>query len=407
MKDKMNKEAYFEKRNALIFAAQNLLNEGKFEDVEAKKKEIEELDNLYTKISEEQANLMSLENNVPALDLNNSNVSIPAATVVGGTIINNEVNYEEVFAKVALNRELTNEEINVFNKYNPENVYTHSTKNTEIVIPETTIGGIEGMAAELHPILNDVVATRIKGTLRFVKHTEITSGDAKYYDENDATEDEENKFAELSLGGKELSKSITVSWKLQAMAINEFLPFLKRELGERMGAAKAYGVVKGLGDDKNPQGIITALDKEAGKPQIVEVSEINYESFTKAFSKIASQFNGGLKIYANNSTIWNTIANIKDKNDRPIFLDNVITPMSVGKVLGRDVVVEDALAEDEIIIGNVRNGYVMNIQETMKLTTEEHAKPRVTDFVAYEVNDGGVRNEKAFAVIRKATAIGG
>lgn len=403
----MDKKEYLEKRNKLMETAQNLLNEGKFEDVEAKKKEIEDLDNLYTKISEEKANLMSLENNVPVLDLNNSNVNVVEPKILGGTKINNEVNYEEVFAKVALNRDLTNEEINVFNKYNPENVYTHSTKNTDIVIPETTIGGIESMATELHPILNDVVATRIKGTLKFAKHTGIKSGDAKYYDENDATEDEENTFGELSLGGKELSKSITVSWKLQAMAISEFIPFLKRELGERMGAAKAYGVVKGLGDDKNPQGIITALDKETDKPQIVEVSEINYESFTKAFSKIASQFNGGLKVYANNSTIWNTIANIKDKNDRPIFLDNVITPMSVGKVLGRDVVVEDALAEDEIIIGNVRNGYVMNIQETMKLVTEEHAKKRETDFVGYEVNDGGVKNEKAFAVIRKATAIGG
>lgn len=115
---------------------------------------------------------------------------------------------------------------------NPENVYTHNTTNTEIVIPETVIGGIIDTMKELHPILADVVPTRIKGTVKYVKRTGIPAGDADYYDEATPTADEENKFGELTLNGKELSKAVTVTWKLQAMAVADFIPSSKGNLGK-------------------------------------------------------------------------------------------------------------------------------------------------------------------------------
>ena len=46
-------------------------------------------------------------------------------------------------------------------------------------------------------------------------------------------------------------------------------------------------------------------------------------------------------------------------------------------------------------------GYKENISEDMKLVTENHAKARTTDFVGYEVHDGGVIDEKAFAYLVK------
>ena len=75
-------------------------------------------------------------------------------------------------------------------------------------------------------------------------------------------EDEENTFGEIVLGGHELSKSVTVSWKLQEMAVSDFIPFIQEELGERIGAAKAHAIVRGNGTDQ-PTGIITALKAQA------------------------------------------------------------------------------------------------------------------------------------------------
>ena len=399
----MNKEKYLETRAAMLEEAQNLINSGKIEEAAAKRAEIEKLDAEFEEASKEQANLDALnKENEEVSDMKNMSVSEGGLTEVAKLENKNTVNYEEVFAKVALQRDLSDEEVNVFNQMNPENVYTHNTSNTEIVIPETVIGGIIDEMKELHPILADVVATRIKGTVKYVKRTGIPAGDADYYDEATPTADEENKFGELTLNGKELSKAVTVTWKLQAMAVSDFIPFITRELGERMGAAKAKAFVKGKGDAKYPQGVVTAIEAEASTPQKVsyKAEGLTYKDLTAAMSKIKSGYTSGAKVYANNTTVWGTLANVMDEKGHPLFIPDV-SAGGVGRIFGIIVKEEDAMGDGEILIGNMAAGYKENISEDMKLVTENHAKARNTDFVGYEVHDGGVIDEKAFAYMVK------
>lgn len=399
----MNKEKYLEMRAAMLDEAQNLINEGKIEEAAEKRKEIEKLDADFEEASKEQANLDALNNEGEAVtDMKNLSVNEGGLKAVEKLEKNNAVNYEDVFAKVALQRDLNEDEVNLFNQMNPENVYTHNTTNTEIVIPETVIGGIIDTMKELHPILADVVPTRIKGTVKYVKRTGIPAGDADYYDEATPTADEENKFGELTLNGKELSKAVTVTWKLQAMAVADFIPFITRELGERMGVAKAKAFVKGKGDAKYPQGVVTAIEAEASTPQKVsyKADGLTYKDITAAMAKIKSGYVSGAKIYANNATVWGTLANLMDGQGRPLFIPDVTTG-GVGRIFGIPVMEEDAMGDGEILIGNMAAGYKENISEDMKLVTENHAKARTTDFVGYEVHDGGVIDEKAFAYLVK------
>lgn len=400
----MNKEKYLEMRAAMLYEAQDLINEGKIEEAAAKRQEIEKLDAEFEEASKEQANLDALnKEDDKVTDMKNLSVDEGGLKPVDKTAEKlNQANYETVFAKVALQRDLTNDEINLYNEMNPENVYTHNTTNTEIVIPETVVGGIIDKMKELHPILADVTATNIKGTVKYVKRTEIPAGDADYYDEATVTADEENKFGELTLGGKELSKVVTVTWKLQAMAIADFIPFIQRELAERMGSAKAKAFVRGKGDAKYPQGVITAIEAQDSTPQKVayKADGLTYKDITAAMSKIKSGYVSGSKIYANNSTIWSTLANLLDGQGRPLFIPDV-TAGGVGRIFGVPVVEEDAMNDGEILIGNIGAGYKENVSEPMKLVTEQHAKARTTDFVGYEVHDGGVIDEKAFAYMVK------
>lgn len=399
----MNKEKYLEMRAAMLDEAQNLINEGKIEEAATKRKEIEKLDANFEEASKEQANLDALnKEDAKVTDMKNLSVNEGGLKAVEKLEKNNAVNYEDVFAKVALQRDLNEDEVNLFNQMNPENVYTHNTTNTEIVIPETVIGGIIDTMKELHPILADVVATRIKGTVKYVKRTGIPAGDADYYDEATPTADEENKFGELTLNGKELSKAVTVTWKLQAMAVADFIPFITRELGERMGVAKAKAFVKGKGDAKYPQGVVTAIEAEASTPQKVsyKADGLTYKDITAAMAKIKSGYVSGAKIYANNATVWGTLANLMDGQGRPLFIPDVTTG-GVGRIFGIPVMEEDAMGDGEILIGNMAAGYKENISEPMKLVTENHAKARTTDFVGYEVHDAGVIDEKAFAYLVK------
>ena len=399
----MIKEKYLETRAAMLEEAQNLINEGKIEEAATKRAEIEKLDVDFEEASKEQANLDALNNeDGKVADMKNLSVEEGGLKVVEKLENKNKVNYEDVFAKVALQRDLNEDEVNLFNQMNPENVYTHNTTNTEVVIPETVIGGIIDTMQELHPILADVVPTRIKGTVKYVKRTGIPAGDADYYDEATATADEQNTFGELTLNGKELSKAVTVTWKLQAMAIADFIPFITRELAERMGAAKAKAFVKGKGDTKYPQGVVTAIEAEASTPQKVsyKADGLTYKDITAAMAKIKSGYVSGAKIYANNATVWGTLANLMDGQQRPLFIPDV-TVGGVGRIFGIPVMEEDAMGDGEILIGNMAAGYKENVSESMKLVTEQHAKQRTTDFVGYEVHDAGVIDEKAFAYLVK------
>ena len=397
----MNRKEYLARRKKMLDEAQNFIAMSKLEDAKAKREDIEKLDMEFEATAKEQANLDALNETNNVVNLEDNVVNIGGLNSVD-RIMTSEVSYDEVFSKVALQRDLTAEEIAVFNQMNPENVYTHTTLNTEIVIPETVVGGITDIMKELHPILADVASTRITGTVKYVKRTAIAAGDADYYDEATATVDEENTFGELVLNGKELSKAVTVSWKLQAMAVADFIPFIQRELAERMGAAKARAFVKGAGDAKYPQGVVTAINAEAGTPQKVTYPStgLTYANITAAMAKIKSAYVRGSKIYANNGTVWNTLANLMDGQGRPLFVADV-TAGGVGRIFGIPVLEEDALGDGEILIGNMAAGYKENISEAMKLVTEQHAKPRKTDFVGYEVHDGGVIDEKAFAYLVK------
>lgn len=400
---KMNKKKYLEIRAAMLNEAQDLINQGKIEEAAAKRKEIEKLDADFEEAAKEQANLDALNKEEETVaDMKNLSVEEGGLKAVEKIEKKNPVNYEDVFAKVALKRDLNDDEINLFNQMNPENVYVHNTTNTEVVIPETVVGGIIDTMKELHPILADVIPTRIKGTVKYAKRTAIPAGDADYYDEGTETADEENTFGALVLNGKELSKSVTVSWKLQAMSTEDFIPFIERELGDRMGAAKAKAFVKGKGDAKYPLGVVTAIEAQDNKPQKVsyKADGLTYKDITAAMGKIKSGYTNGAKVYANNTTVWGALANLMDGQGRPIFVPDV-TAGGVGRIFGLSVMEEDAMGDGEILIGNMAAGYKENISEDMKLVTETHAKPRNTSFVGYEVHDAGVIDEKAFAYLVK------
>lgn len=401
----MTYEKYMEMRNALMDEAQKLINEGKLEDAKAKQDEVTALDNQYTAIATATANLSALAGAPVARPLENRSVSVPGATVVeASAVVENEDDiYLRAWAADMQGRTMTAQEKTVFDKVNAEfsNAYTHDTTNTAVLIPETVAAGIWRRAAEMYPLYADARKYNVTGKLVIKKHTGIVAGDAAWYDEATPTADEQNAFGELILDGRELSKAVTVTWKLRAMAMDEFIPFIINELGERMGVALGNAAAKGRGSASlEPEGVETALLAEDSTPQIVTYNgTLGYATITEAISKLHSSYLNGAAIYANNATIWGKLANIMDGNQRPMFVPDV-TGGGVGRIFGLVVKPDAGITNGSIVVGNANQGLVFNVNEPLSITTEEHAKARTTDYVAYAVVDGGVVDTKAFALIR-------
>lgn len=183
-----------------------------------------------------------------------------------------------------------------------------------------------------------------------------------------------------------------------------------------MSAAFANALVNGLGvpgqsdtHKAQPLGVVTAINAESNTPQkatYTAASGMAYSDLTGMMAKLRSGYASGAVFYAKNAVIWNSLANICDDNGRPIFIPDV-TSDGVGRIFGCPVKEEDSVAASSVLLGNYGKGYAININRTMGVVTEEHAKDRNTDFVGYMIVDGKPLTTKAFSYLTPAADAGG
>ena len=83
------------------------------------------------------------------------------------------------------------------------------------------------MVEELYPYWNDIQKTYVKGNYNVPIGDESTA--AEWYEEADVTADGKDTLKELALNGCELSRCVTISWKLKEMAIDDFINYIQRK----------------------------------------------------------------------------------------------------------------------------------------------------------------------------------
>lgn len=408
----MNYQEYVNKRQELMDSAQGLISEGKFDEADAKLNEVKALDERWDAQAKAEANMKALAGEQRVHNVQNyTGLSSQgaAATVIDFSTQNPSTQtkedlyktdeYKTAWAKIMMGQRLTSNEEKTFHLVNE--AYVHTTENTPVVIPESVSAGIWKEIGDMYPYWNDVKKTYIQGKVTIIKKK--SSSESKWYLESVKTEDGKELLDQIQLNGCELSRSITISWKLKEMAIPDFLNYITSEMAEEMGKGLAYGATHGAGVvDSNapePLGIVTALEKESGTPQVVEYTKgsLFYRDVTAARAKIKSGYNPA--VYANTNTIWNELANVTDENGTPVFVADAING-GVYKVLGC-VVKEDASMKDgEILFSDAARGYHANINKQVSVSTEEHIKDRQTDYCGYAIADGAPMTYKAHALLK-------
>lgn len=400
----MNKKEYLDKRDDLLDQADKAIGSNDLESAKKIQDEVINLDDEFQSKKIELANKNALKDVANEIDdlKDKSEDNIRGEKME--TIQNKEkATYENAWAKMLLDKELTSAESDLIDKvngqyYNDEK-FTHTTTNTPTLIPDTVVEGIYKRAEEQYPLWADMKGFSVPGTLTFNKHKGIAQGDAQWYDEPMATADEKNEFGQLKLDGKELSKSVTVSWKMKAMSVKEFISFLTQELSDRIGVALGYAAYNGDGV-LQPTGVKTALQKnEDGKKQIITGKEkIEYKDITGLIKTVHTSLVAGSSFYTSNNTIWDVLANIVDGNGRPFFVPDVSNG-GVGKIFGYTVKADAGIPDGEILFGNPGVGAVKNVNVPLSITIDDHAKARETDYVGYTVVDSDVLDVTAFAIM--------
>lgn len=403
----MDKKQYEKERTELLAQMKAAIEAGNAAEAEELNKKVTALDDKFQRLATAAANLAALNGTqvaaVPAVPAVLNSAGVPG---VAEPKADEEKLYINAFAHYMMGAKLSADEEKIFAAKNA----TTTAKENYVVIPATMKQGIWHEMEERHPIIADVVRTNIHGDVDILVETSV-GNDAAWYEE-DAVTAEKATNAKITLKGCELAKAISVSWKLKKMAVEEFIAYIQTRIADKMGNALAAGLVTGAGVDSDtespdptePVGVVTKLEAETNTPQVrsyTAANGITYADLTAIRGLIRSGYAGKAKFYAKAATIWNGLANVLDGNDRPVFVPD-ITGGGVGRIFGIVVVEEDAIPANAVLLGNMADGYAMNVNEDVTMYQEDHVLTRTTDYMGYALVDGQPLTTKAFAYLKKS-----
>lgn len=289
--------------------------------------------------------------------------------------------YRTAFLRNLLGEEMSPEERAAF---------VHTTANTPNVLPTTMLNTIWDLVSTEHSIMGDITIYRTGTILEVVKHTAITQGAAKVVAENTANDDETNTFVKVTLSGKDFSKHVDISYAMERMSLDALEQYLTSEIARQLGAAMAADVVAQIGTD-----MAAGNKKTSAKAATVTFSEI-----AGLFGSLARVSN--VVVYAKRSTIYKYLVGMVDSSGRPIF-QTTAQQGAAGTILGATIKVEDAVADNVMLIGDPKK-VVYNMVQDIMIESDRDIKKHVTTYSGYARGQGTLIDGTAFAQLTVTTS---
>lgn len=307
--------------------------------------------------------------------------------------------YRDAFLSDLLHHELSEEQRNVIEEVNKRTdpiSYVATTGDTTYgaanLLPKTLLDRIWDLIDEQHSILGDITMYRTGTILEIATRTAINQGDAKTVNENAENDDEVNTFGKVTLSGKDFSKHFNISYAMAKMSIDAFETFLVNEISTRIGAALAKDAITQIKTD---------YDSTHNAVTTAAVDDMAYTDIAAAFAKLKNA-NGNIVVYGTNATIFNRLVGMVDDNGRPIFQMNA-NEGARGTLIGAPVKVEDALSDDELLIGYPAN-VVGNMIQDIMVENDRDIKKHVITYAGYARFECKLVAANSFALLTVQTA---
>lgn len=289
--------------------------------------------------------------------------------------------YRRAFMKNLLGEEMTAEE---------RAAWVHTTANTTAVLPTTMLNNIWDLVSSQHSIMGDITIYRTGTIIEVVKHTAIAQGDAATVNENAANDDEKNTFVKVTLSGKDFSKHVDVSYAMERMSIDALESYLTNEIANQIGAAMASDVITQIGTDMD----------SGNKVNSAANNEVTFKELAALFGKLERAQN--VTVYAKRSTVYKYLVGMVDSNKRPVFQPNAQAG-AAGSIIGATIKIEDAVADNVILIGDPKN-VVYNMVQDIMIESDRDIKKHVTTYSGYARGQGALVVPKSFAQLTVTTA---
>lgn len=295
--------------------------------------------------------------------------------------------YRCAFYKTLLGQKLTDVETRTFNKAMEMQEAErradafNTTTNSAAVLPTTTLNEVIKKARTMGGLISHVRNFNIPTNISVPIGT--PSSKAQWHVEGAPVESEKVTPAAVQFAGYEIIKVFSISAAAKKMTIQAFEAYMIDELTNCVMEAIADALVNGTGTGQGT-GLLTGITWDASNSLDLTGT---YTDFTKALATLKRGYAAGAKFAMSNATLYNKVYSLVDGNGRPIFIADPKNE-SIGYILGKEVVIDDNLADDTIILGNFNYmGYNMPQGLMIEVSRESSFKSGLIDYRAMAIAD--------------------
>lgn len=337
-------------------------------------------------------------NPITGMNLNQQN-TVPTENIFEST------EYRNAFYKTMLGQKLTDIEARTFNKAMEQQETErradafNTTTNSAAVLPTTTLNEVIKKARTMGGLIahsrNFNIPTNISVPIG------TPSSKAQWHVEGAPVASEQVNTATVSFKGYEIIKVFSISAAAKKMSIQAFESYMTDELTNCVMEAIADALVNGTGSGQGT-GIVSGITWNASN-SLTLTGE--YTDFTKALAMLKRGYAAGAKFAMSNATLYNKVYSLVDTNKRPIFIADPKNE-SIGYILGKEVVIDDNIADDTIILGNFQYmGYNMPQGVMVEVSRESSFKSGLVDYRAMAIADTKPLVHEAFVKLSGPTGV--
>ena len=329
------------------------------------------------------------------------------AEVADDLVSTNE--YRSAFFKRLLGRELNAVESKVWDRVQAEHRADAYSTVSEVVgvIPTHTLNEIVTKARTIGGLLPYCRAFALPSKVTVPIATPLAN--AGWNTEGAVVESTEPSIAYVAFGNNEIIKVLSISASVRKMSIDAFEAYLVDELTANVMGTIAHGIVNGDNSTYPVKGLasITWVTSAGSSKNAVtwtgsSNTKLTYTDILDAVALLKRGYANGAVFAVNNKTLYSAIYDLKDGNNRPLFIQD---PQSdkVGKILGFEVVVDDNIADNEIYFGNFRYlGYNLVDGIAVEASSQSSFKSGRIDYRGMAIADVQVLVPDAFVKLYKS-----
>ena len=258
------------------------------------------------------------------------------------------------------------------------------------VIPTETVHKIYGKLKEA-PLLAAVNMMNVPGNLSIP--VAGTVNEASWVEMGSASSDSADTITTKTLNAYKLIKTVEITADLSKMAIPEFENWLVDQLAKKIRLAADAAICSGDGSNK-ATGMLHSSELDAA-PQFTS-GGMTFTDLMAIIGALPSQYLANASFVMPSKLFFSDVLGMVDTAKRPVVVSDPAAPAQY-RILGYPVIIDDNMTADNLVFGDLHEGYTFNFASAPTVARDESVGFRTgtTVFRGMALADGKVIDKAA------------